>query len=185
MVLVEKLGQVSVRQLLRDFSEDDYIRQQVFSREAVRALCTANSIRRGRRLYKNVVVIDLEGLSREHVSRQFEQLMGRVNSLFANHYPETIFKVFVINAPLVFKLAWAIARRFLHPVTVSKFEIVGRAWQKTLDDAGVVLDGGAIPAMLRGWAAEAREAIDEFGIDILSKGFVPEADRLAIFSEGA
>ena len=87
---------------------------------------------------------------------------------------------------MVFKLAWAIARRFLHPVTVAKFEIVGRQWQKTLDDAGVVLlNGGTIPAKMRGWAVEVQEAIGEFGQDALSPGFMPEADRLAMRPEGA
>jgi len=82
LVVLERLGRVRVAELLKAFSEEEYLRQQAFSREAVRLLSIANSTRLGRRLYKVVVVIDLEGLSLSHVGSRFVRLCKRVNETF-------------------------------------------------------------------------------------------------------
>jgi len=88
LVVLERFGRVRVTELLKAFSEEEYLRQQAFSREAVRLLSTANSTRLGRRLYKVVVVIDVEGLSLSHVGPRFVRLCKRVNETFGWHYPD-------------------------------------------------------------------------------------------------
>ena len=42
-----------------------------------------------------------------------------------SYYPETIFKIFVVNAPFVFRSAYALASPFIHPVTRDKIRICG------------------------------------------------------------
>lgn len=174
-VIIERLGRVQVKELFRHFDEETYIRHQAFSREAVRLISTANSLRLGRRIYKVVVVLDLEGLSVAHVGQKFINLCKKVNGLFGWHYPETAYNFYVINAPLAFRAAWAIAKQFIHPITVSKFSILGTEWRKTFDEAGIVLTQ-ASPTKLGGWAAAVRKVLDEHPADRLCRGFMPETD---------
>ena len=108
----------------------------------MRLLSTANSTRLGRRLYKVLVVIDLEGLSLSHVGSRFVRLCKRVNETFGWHYPETAFRFYVINAPLVFRTAWGVAKSFIHPITVQKFSILGSGWRRTFAEAGITLTTG-------------------------------------------
>mmetsp|Transcript_25783 Transcript_25783/g.71089 ORF Transcript_25783/g.71089 Transcript_25783/m.71089 type:complete len:439 (-) Transcript_25783:319-1635(-) len=182
LVILERLGRVNVGQLLQAFDEESYIRHQLFSREAVRMINTAKSLRTGKRVYKVVVVIDLDGLSMSHLSKRFVNLMKRVNDQFAEHYPETAFKFYVINAPLVFRTAWAIAKQWMHPITVRKFSIMGSDYRRKFDDAGIVLLEDDIPKTVKGWAEEVQNVIDEFGVSRLSRGYMPEKDLTEVSS---
>jgi hypothetical protein len=48
------------------------------------------------------------------------------------HYPETIHRVFIINAPFIFYSIWAIISTWADKRTVDKFHILGSDFQKTL-----------------------------------------------------
>lgn len=172
--MLERLGRVRVAELLKAFSEEEYLRQQAFSREAVRLLSTANSTRLGRRLYKVLVVIDLEGLSLSHVGSRFVRLCKRVNETFGWHYPETAFRFYVINAPLVFRTAWGVAKSFIHPITVQKFSILGSGWRRTFAEAGITLTTGE--ASPTSWSAAVRAAVEEHGPELLGRGYMPADD---------
>ncbi|WIA22270.1 hypothetical protein OEZ85_004590 [Tetradesmus obliquus] len=47
-----------------------------------------------------------------------------VLSLLANHYPERLYKAYVVNAPSIFQMAWKVLQPFIDPVTRSKAEFV-------------------------------------------------------------
>ena len=90
--------------------------------------CTrSNSAARGRRLYKVVSVLDLAGFGMGHM--KILNLLKTYNALFAWHYPESIAKFVVINAPLPFTAAWRVIKGFMHPITVQKVHIVGSNYE--------------------------------------------------------
>ena len=60
-------------------------------------------------------------IRRGDVLSMTKAIIGLGNS----YYPETIFKIFVVNAPFVFRSAYALASPFIHPVTRDKIRICG------------------------------------------------------------
>lgn len=49
-----------------------------------------------------------------------------------NNYPETMYKCFVINAPMSFSIIWTIVKGFLNPRTKKKITILGSKYKKKL-----------------------------------------------------
>ena len=54
------------------------------------------------------------------------KLLKTMYALFGWHYPESIHKFYVINAPWIFRTIWAGFKVWLHPITVSKLDILGK-----------------------------------------------------------
>lgn len=71
-----------------------------------------------------IVVLDLNGLSMSHLGSTFTGLLKTYIGKFSNLYPESLFKLFVINAPFIFSGAWGAISVFVHPVTRAKIHII-------------------------------------------------------------
>jgi hypothetical protein len=76
--------------------------------------------------YQITVILDFEGFTYYQMAHS-SVLQGafEILSIIEANYPEIIKVAFVINAPRVFHLLWALVKPFLHARTVSKFEIFG------------------------------------------------------------
>ena len=62
-----------------------------------------------------------------------------------NHYPESMLKVYVVNAPRLFAVTWKLLTPLIDPVTVAKFSFHGsvasdKETQRVLLEAGVDRD---------------------------------------------
>jgi len=58
-----------------------------------------------------VYVYDLSSLTMNHLSRANYHMFQVFNSYDANNYPETLRRVFLINAPPVFTMCWKVAKK--------------------------------------------------------------------------
>ena len=59
-----------------------------------------------------------------------------ISMLCSDHYPETLGKMFIINAPYFFQMAWAIIRRWLDDRTKDKISILGSDYKSTFSRSG-------------------------------------------------
>jgi hypothetical protein len=51
---------------------------------------------------------------------EVRKTVSSISSVMQDHYPETLAKTFIINAPMVFVAVWAIVKPMLAPQTVQK-----------------------------------------------------------------
>jgi len=79
-----------------------------------------------------VYVYDLSSLTLSHLSRANYHMFQVFNSFDANNYPETLRRVFLINAPSIFTMCWKVAKKFLDPVTIKKIVILGNDYLQEL-----------------------------------------------------
>lgn len=89
------------------------------------------SERLGQTVTKQVVIMDLDGLSMwpdKNALACFKEFI-RVTSTY---YPETLAQHFFINAPFIFTGIWAIIKGWLDPVTAQKMHVLGRNFKDTL-----------------------------------------------------
>ena len=107
-VIVDRVGATDPGRLLPNFDQDAFMRQQCYNRECLRAYATANCLRREKRLYKVVQVVDLKGLGWAHTDSRMYALLKHYNSVFGWNYPESISRIIVINAPFVFQAVWKV-----------------------------------------------------------------------------
>jgi len=67
------------------------------------------------------VIVDLRGLTTGLVSRY--SLLKLINGVISKHFPESLNKITIINAPFVFASLFKVIRTFMDPDTISKITI--------------------------------------------------------------
>ena len=89
-------------------------------------------------------------------------------------FPETAWKLFIVNAPFIFRSVYAVIKPLIHPVTRDKIKILGgkSAYLPEMKKAGIPLS--SIPVSMGGTYADKpiERCIDE----LLADGF-PRAAR--------
>jgi len=79
-----------------------------------------------------VFVYDLSALTMNHLSRANYHMFQVFHSFDCNNYPESLRRVYLINAPQVFTIGWKFAKKFLDPVTLKKIVILGSDYKQEL-----------------------------------------------------
>ena len=106
-------------------------------------------------------------------------LVKACNDVFAWNYPESVFKIIIINAPFSFQVMWKVVRPWIHPITRSKIEIVGSRYQDTFREQGIELTSGGAEDLGRislSWSAELQRLPPFKRVS----GYAPPADVAAI-----
>lgn len=184
LVELNRLFHMPCSKFMNSFTDDEFVKHMVARREVLRALLSANASDRQRKVYKIISIADVSGLSLAHLrDTKFHARMKSFNALFGWHYPETTFKLVVINAPRIFTALWSIAKHFLHPVTVAKVSVLGHNYAKNFRDLGIVLDDGLemvhgkLPAELPSWRDKLEQLKSKgYADELLTGGWLPAED---------
>jgi hypothetical protein len=59
---------------------------------------------------------------------EVKKMLGEMTRIDADHYPETLGKTCIINAPFLFKGIWSIVKTMLAARTVSKVSVCLSSW---------------------------------------------------------
>ena len=143
--------------------------------EAIRAAQIRACETRGPRRYKNVYVMDLSKLSTTSLSSSKVRDMAKAIVTGAgSFFPETAWKLFIVNAPFIFRSAYAVIKPLIHPVTRDKIKILGgkSAYLPEMKKAGIPLS--AIPESMGGTCED--KSIEQCIEQLLADGF-PRAAR--------
>jgi len=102
--------------------------------------------------YKAVYVLDLSVLALMPLLRRADvrKLTLEIMGLGTFYYPEGIWKLYVVNAPLVFRSVYAVVAPFIHPVTKNKIKILGGPKAYLAEMARAGLPATSVPALLGG-----------------------------------
>ena len=109
---LEKLGEAEIEQL-----QGQKLRAIMAVKRELYALT-------GVRRYKHAAIIDLAGLSMALLSGSRRALVKRVMDIGTHLFPETAWRIYILNAPFVFRAAWVIIKPWLHPKTLAKINIL-------------------------------------------------------------
>lgn len=74
------------------------------------------SIDAGCSRYKHVSILDFSGFGTKHMGAQFRKPMKEVLDQLQFYYPEVVKKLYVVNAPMIFRMLWRMVKPWLHPV---------------------------------------------------------------------
>lgn len=117
------IGALDVKGLLKLTDISSFLRYIVWRMEQT-VQVVGESHNRG--ADKFVMVFDLTGIGMlSHLNRTALAVMRTLSKVGATYYPETLHRIFLINAPRFFRGAWATIRPMINPQTRSKIAIVG------------------------------------------------------------
>ena len=74
---------------------------------------------------KRLVIMDLAGIGSRHLTKSSYALIKSIISIDQRHYPETLYKMYLVNSPWILTAAFAIIKQWLDPITLSKIIICG------------------------------------------------------------
>jgi len=152
LITVDRLGHIKPSDLLDKFTVDELQLHHAQNQEYIVKLKRKQNAKTGTRIYKTVSVLDLDGIGMGHSSGKFTGPARSVMDIDQWFYPESLQKMYVVNAPWVFKAIWAIVRPWLHPITQSKIQVCGSAFLDELAADGIGKD--QLPECLGGTATD-------------------------------
>lgn len=148
-VYIERLGKAHPSKLMRVTTIDRYARYHVQEFErALQEKFPACSISAKRRICSTTTILDVQGLSMKNFSRTAASLLAALAKIDNNYYPETLYRMYVVNAgPGFKKMIWPAAQKLLDATTIGKIHVLD---PKSLPRLLEVIDSSQLPDFLGG-----------------------------------
>ncbi|OMO75614.1 Cellular retinaldehyde binding/alpha-tocopherol transport [Corchorus olitorius] len=147
-VYIERLGQVDATKLTQVTTIDRYLQYHVKEFEKTFAIkFPAASIAAKKHISQSTTILDVEGVGLKSFNKAARELLQRLQKIDGDNYPETLNRMFIINAGSGFRLLWNTVKSFLDPKTTSKIHVLGNKYQSKLLE---VIDASELPEFFGG-----------------------------------
>ncbi|TYI95142.1 hypothetical protein E1A91_D02G256900v1 [Gossypium mustelinum] len=147
-VYIERLGQVDANKLTQVTTIDRYLKYHVKEFEKTFAIkFPAASIVAKKHIDQSTTILDVEGVGLKSFNKAARDLLQRLQKIDGDNYPETLNRMFIINAGSGFRLLWGTVKSFLDPKTTAKIHVLGNKYQSKLLE---VIDANELPEFLGG-----------------------------------
>jgi len=152
LITVDLLGKIPPGDLLDKFTVEELQMHHAQNQEYIIKMKRHANAKSGMRMYKTVSVLDLNGIGMSHASSKFTGPARSVMDIDQWFYPESLQKMYVVNAPWIFKTIWAVVKPWLHPITQTKIHVCSSSFLEELAADGIGKD--MLPECLGGTATD-------------------------------
>ncbi|KAL8142126.1 hypothetical protein V2J09_015158 [Rumex salicifolius] len=148
-VYIERLGKAYPSKLMRITTIERYLNYHVQEFEkALHEKFPACSIAAKKRICSTTTILDVQGLGIKNFSATAANLLAAVTKIDNSYYPETLHRMFIVNAGPGFKrMLWPAAQKFLDAKTIAKIQVLD---PKSLPKLLEVIDPSQLPDFLGG-----------------------------------
>ncbi|KAL8096936.1 phosphatidylinositol/phosphatidylcholine transfer protein SFH3-like [Apium graveolens] len=147
-VYIETLGKVDANKLMQATTLDRYVKYHVQEFERTfNDKFPACSIAAKKHIDQSTTIIDVQGVGLKSFGKAARDLLQRIQSIDGNNYPETLCRMYIINAGSGFRLLWNTVKSFLDPKTTAKINVLGNKYQSKLLE---IIDASELPEFLGG-----------------------------------
>ncbi|CAG7898963.1 unnamed protein product [Brassica rapa] len=147
-VYIERLGQVDAVKLMKVTTIDRYVKYHVKEFEKTFTVkFPACSIAAKRHIDQSTTILDVQGVGLNNFNKAAKDLLQSIQKIDSDNYPETLNRMFIINAGYGFRLVWSGVKSFLDPKTTAKIHVLSNKYQSKLLE---IIDANELPEFLGG-----------------------------------
>ncbi|RAL39712.1 hypothetical protein DM860_003245 [Cuscuta australis] len=163
-VYIERLGQVDATKLMQVTTMERYMKYHVQEFERTNNdKMPACSIASKRHIDQSTTILDVQGVGLKNFTKSARELIQAIQKVDGDNYPETLCRMYIINAGSGFRLLWNTVKSFLDPKTTAKINVLGNKYQSKLLE---IIDASELPEFFGGTCTCA----DKGGCMISDKG---------------
>ncbi|XP_022741665.1 phosphatidylinositol/phosphatidylcholine transfer protein SFH12-like [Durio zibethinus] len=147
-VYIERIGLVDAAKLMQVTTMDRYLKYHV--REFERTFNVkfpACSIAAKKHIDQSTTILDVQGVGLKSFTKAARDLITCLQKTDGDNYPETLNRMFIINAGSGFRMLWNTIKSFLDPKTTAKIHVLGNKYQSKLLE---IIDASELPEFLGG-----------------------------------
>lgn len=133
LIYIEQYGLINMDQIHQITTEERLIRYYIREYESmvkirIPACCRAAGVP----VEQSLTILDLGGSSTKLMKKSVYNFVKLASGIAQDYYPEILGKMFIVNSPTLFSIAWKVIKPWIDERTQKKITIEGSKYQKKL-----------------------------------------------------
>ncbi|KAF7112366.1 hypothetical protein RHSIM_Rhsim07G0241600 [Rhododendron simsii] len=147
-IYIERLGKADPNKLMQVTTMDRFVKYHVQEFEKSLSIkYPACSIAAKRHIGYGTTILDVQGVGLKNLTKPAREVILQLQQIDNDYYPETLGRMFIVNAGSGFRLLWNTVKSFLDPKTSSKIQVLSDKYQSKLLE---LIDASELPNFLGG-----------------------------------